>query len=251
VNPEEYATMRCVEDDFWWYQGFRRIYGALLDRYCPEAAAGRVLDAGCGTGAFLSFLEDRYHPEAAVGLDMSQEALAFCSERGLPELTCCSVEELPFPDASFDLVASLDVLCHTSIPDDLVPLREFRRVLRPGGCVLLNLPAFQFMHSEHDLAVHTSHRYRRREVEEKLAAAGFEPVEVIYANVLLFPVVAAVRLAKKLLGPRTAEEAKSDLQPLPHAVNALLARMLGWEAGWIGRIRAPFGSSVTALGRAV
>ncbi len=250
MNVDEYRTMRQVEDDFWWYQGFRRIYGAMLDRYCPEAARGRVLDAGCGTGAFLSYLEDSHHPRSLTGIDMSEEALRLCGERGLERLDLCSVESLPFEDESFDLVASLDVLCHRSIPDDTVPLAEFRRVLAPGGWLLLNRPAFQFIHSEHDLAVHTRHRYRRPEVRDLLARCGFEPVEVIYSNALLFPLVALVRLAGKVIGPSTQEQAKSDLRPLPAPANALLEQILGVEALLVGRVRLPFGSSVTALARA-
>jgi len=251
MNFEEYRTMREVEDGFWWYTGFRRTYGELLDRFCPGEVRGRVLDAGCGTGAFLAFLQERYEPDRLAGLDFSAEALRFCRERGYRDLVEASVTELPFPDTSFDFVASLDVLCHRSIPDDLVPLREFRRVLRPGGCLLLNLPAFPSIYSEHDVAVHTCRRYRRPEVMRKLREAGLEPLWVTYANSILFPAVAAVRImGKRSLEPEP-EEAKSDLKPLPPALNSLLAGVLGVEARLAGRVRMPFGSSVTAVARAV
>lgn len=249
MNFDEYRTMREVEDDFWWYTGFRRIYGALLDRFCPDQAHGRLLDAGCGTGAFMEFLRERYAPARLAGLDFSAEALRFCRERGFEDLVEASVVELPFPDESFDLVSSLDVLCHKSIADDRVPLREFRRVIVPGGCLLLNLPAWPWLYSEHDVAVHTLRRYRRAEVIRKLREASLEPLWVTYANALLFPAVAAVRL----LGQRNlaAEgEAKSDLHPLPGALNSLLAGVLGVEAHAAGRVRMPFGSSITAVARA-
>ncbi len=250
MNFEEYRTMREVEDDFWWYTGFRRIYGALLDMFCREEARGRILDAGCGTGAFLEFLQERYAPARLAGLDFSGEALRFCRERGFEDLAEASVVELPFPDSSFDLVSSLDVLCHKSIPDDLVPLREFHRVLARGGCLLLNLPAWPWLYSEHDVAVHTCRRYRRGEVVRKLREAGLEPLWVTYANTLLFPAVALVRLLDKrhLAGEG---EAKSDLHPLPGALNSLLAGILGVEAHAAGRVPLPFGSSVTAVARAL
>ncbi len=251
MNFDEYRTMREVEDDFWWYTGFRRIYGELLKRYCPEEAGGQVLDAGCGTGAFMAFLQERFSPDRLAGLDFSAEALRFCRERGFQDLVEASVVSLPFADESFDLVVSLDVLCHRSIPDDLVPLREFRRVLSAGGCVLLNLPAFPSIYSEHDLAVHTCRRYRRSELMGKLRDAGLEPLWVAYTNTLLFPAVAAVRLLEKRSLKSEASQAKSNLRPLPPTLNAWLAGVLGVEARLAGRVRMPFGSSVTAVARAV
>ncbi len=250
MNLDEYRTMREVEDDFWWYTGFRRIYGGLLDRFCPDEVRGRVLDAGCGTGAFMEYLRQRYSPARLAGLDFSAEALRFCRDRGFDDLVEASVVQLPFPDESFDFATSLDVLCHKSIPDDLVPLREFRRVLRKGGCLLLNLPAFPFLYSEHDVAVHTCRRYLRPEVAVKLRQAGLEPLWVTYTNTLLFPAVAAVRLAGQRGGLPGETEAKSDLHALPPALNSLLARVLGVEARLAGRVRMPFGSSVTAVARA-
>lgn len=249
MNVDEYRTMRDIEDDFWWYVGFRKIYASVLDRYCPGAASGRVLDAGCGTGAFMEFLNDRYHPIVLTGLDFSEEALEYCRERGLGDTIRCSVVELPFEGGSFDLVVSLDVLCHRSIPDELVPLAEFRRVLRPGGYALINLPAFQSIYSEHDVAVHTRHRYRKREVADKLAAAGFEPVMVSYANFFLFPAVAAARLRTRASGSKREGEAVSDLKRVPKALNRALACVLGVEARIVPLAPLPCGSSVTALAR--
>ena len=255
MNMDEYQTMRDVEDSYWWYVGFRHIYAALLDKYCGDAAAGRVLDAGCGTGAFMVFLTERYSPKRLTGLDFSQEALDFCAQRGFDDLVRASVVELPFEDGSFDLVVSLDVLCHRSIPDELDPLREFRRVLAPGGYLLLNLPAFQFIYSEHDMAVHTKHRYLNWQVQAMLGATGFEPHIITYANFFTFPAVAAVRLTQRALmrcGAGADEvEHKSDLNPLPEVANKLLTNVLRAEASLMARVSLPFGSSVTALARAV
>jgi SAM-dependent methyltransferase len=156
---------------------------------------------------------------------------------------------LPFEDGSFDLVTSFDVLCHRSIPDDLVPLREFARVLRPGGRLLLNLPAFPFLYSEHDRAVHTARRYRRGEVERKLVASGLEPLVVTYTNFFPFPPTAAVKLVRNLAGGRSGEH-RSDLVRVPAPLNRALAFLLGMESHLVGRVVLPFGTSVTALARA-
>jgi len=255
MNIDEYQTMREVEDSYWWYVGFRHIYAALLDEFCGDAAAGRVLDAGCGTGAFMVFLTERYGPKRLTGLDFSQEALDFCAQRGFDDLVRASVVEVPFDDSNFDLVVSLDVLCHRSIPDELDPLREFRRVLAPEGYLLLNLPAFQFIYSEHDMAVHTKHRYLNWQVEAMLRATGFEPLVITYANFFTFPAIAVVRLAQRALKLFAAEvddvEHKSDLNPLPETANNLLTGILKVEASLVTRVSLPFGSSVTALARAV
>ncbi|MBU1670000.1 MAG: class I SAM-dependent methyltransferase [Actinobacteria bacterium] len=249
MNIDEYRIMRDIEDDFWWYVGFRRIFAAFIERYCAEQVAGRVLDAGCGTGAFLEFLADRYRPEVLVGADFSPEALSFCGERGFNGLVQCSVVELPFDDDSFDLVTSFDVLCHKSIRDDVVPMREFARVLRPGGRLLLNLPAFMFLYSEHDRAVHTARRYTRKELECKLLSAGLEPLVVTYTNLFLFPPTAAVKVVRNLLG--SSGDHRSDLVPVPAALNRALAWLLGLESHLVGRVTLPFGTSATALARRI
>lgn len=246
MKDEEYERQYRLEDVHWWYRGHRALYARLLDSYCPEAARGRVLDAGCGTGGNTAWFRDRYRPERLVALDASEKALMRCGERGLEELLCCSVEYLPFPDSSFDLVLSLNVIYHHEVSDDLAALREMARVLSPGGYLLLNLPALRSLRGGHDLAVGGARRYRLSQLLEMMRAVGLQPVKATYFVFTLLPLVAVRRLATR---GASEEEAASDLHLPPRALNLFLARILEMEARMASGPGFPLGSSLTALAR--
>jgi SAM-dependent methyltransferase len=246
MKEKEYEVLFHLEDVHWWYLGHRALYALLLDAHCPEAARGRVLDAGCGTGGLTAWLWDRYRPQRLVALDTSEAALMRCGERGLEELICCSVEYLPFPEASFDLVLSLNVIYHRGVSDDLAALREMARVLVPGGYLLLNLPALPFLRGGHDLAVGGARRYRRSQFLEMLAEAGLHPVKVTYFVFTPLPAVAARRLLTRGI---PEEEAASDLRLPPRILNRALTRLLELEARAACGPGLPLGSSLTALAR--
>lgn len=244
VKEKEYEVLFRMEDVHWWYLGHRRLYGMLLDRHCPRQARARVLDAGCGTGGNTRWLWDRFQPTRLVALDVSEEALHHCRERGLEELFRYPVEELPFPDASFDLVVSLNVIYHREVRDDLSALREMARVLAPGGYLLLNLPALHCLRGSHDLAVGGARRYRRSQIMVLLHRAGLEPVKVTYFVLTLLPAIAALRLWSR----KAAEvDASSDLWLPPRPLNLALASLLYLEARIAAGPGLPLGSSLTAL----
>jgi len=246
MRKREYETLYEMEDIHWWYLGHRRLYASLLDRFAPRAVRGRVLDAGCGTGGFTQWLRDRYRPERMVGIDVSETALSRCGERGLTELLCCPVEYIPFPDASFDLVLSLNVLYHREMADDLEALREMRRVLAPGGYLLLNLPALPFLRGRHDEAVEGARRYRAPEVRDLLSLAGYEPVKITYFIFTLLPAIAAYRVWSRR---DAVDDGASDLWLPPAAVNRSLELLLALESYVAVRLGLPLGSSITTLAR--
>lgn len=248
MKKREYETLYGLEDLHWWYLGHRRLYASLLDRHCAFAARGRVLDAGCGTGGFTQWLRDRYHPESIVALDISEEALARCGERGLAELLRCSVEHIPLPDASFDLVLSLNVIYHREVTDDLEALREMGRVLVSGGFLLVNLPALPFLRGSHDRAVEGVRRYHASTLRELFSRAGFEVVKMTYFVFTMLPAIAAYRL---LGGKKAGGEPESDLWLPPAAVNDALVSLLSLESHVASRYGLPLGSSLTALVRKV
>ncbi|WP_428565916.1 MAG: class I SAM-dependent methyltransferase [Solidesulfovibrio sp. DCME] len=245
----EYATMFAAEEGHWWYRGLhdqaRRAVGL-----CREAAKGplRVLDAGCGTGKVLDTLA-RDGDVKAFGLDLSATALDLARRRGPLALTRASAAALPFADASFDAVLSLDVLAN--LPPRLLPtaLADCRRVLVPGGRLICNIVAFQALYSEHDRAVGVVRRYTRGQLARLLAGAGFVTERLTYANTLLFPAAALVRLARRR--PRPGQAPRSDLAPPPAAVNTVLAavrrleNILTVDLG----IPLPVGLSIFAVAR--
>lgn len=245
MKLEEYQVMYDVEDTYWWYVGMRGIFLSLLDGHYGSRTDLTILDAGCGTGAMLSYL--RPYGEV-VGVDISSEAIRLASSRQVEgcQLIQGSLTDLPFQDSSFDLVTSFDVIC--CIDEHGLAFEELSRVLRPGGRVVVNLPAYNPLRSEHDLAVHIKKRYTRADVAAEAQRVGLTVERVAHANTLLFPFAAAVRLAKRVPS-KAASEARSDLKPLPSAINWGLARVLSVERWLLQRMDLPFGLSVVFVAR--
>lgn len=238
--------MYAREQHLWWYRGMRAISEAMIEATSPPWPTGEgrgleVLDAGCGTGAGLEWLA-RYG--RVTGIDLSDTALAYCRERGLPRLVRGSIEDLPFADASFDLITTFDVLYHRWVGDDLQALRELRRVLRPAGRLLVRVPAFASLAGRHDVAVYTRQRYRRCELVARLRAVGFDVERATYVNALLLPLVVGKRIAE-----RWTREAPSDLDATPDWLNRAFTQILRLEAALVRHRALPCGVSVMALAR--
>jgi SAM-dependent methyltransferase len=146
----------------------------------------------------------------------------------------------PFDANSYDLVALLDVLEH--VPDDRSALESILTRVKPGGALLLTVPANKWMWSAHDVAHHHYRRYSKSQLAQLVGETGFEPQLLSYFNSLLFPLVAAARVAGKITGKESADDS------LPGApLNAVLKAIFGLEAGLVGRVRMPFGVSLVAV----
>lgn len=246
MERAEYEVMAAVEDRHWWYGGMRAISAALLEPAVGARRDLRILDAGCGTGGNARFLQRYGH---VVGLDLAPEALQLGSERLPGVLARGSVLELPFADASFDLVTSFDVLYHRAVPDERVALREAARVLRPGGWLFIRLPAYEFLRSKHDRAVHTRRRYTAAQAEALLNESGFVLRHTSYVNTLLFPIPLAQRLLERVVP--ALEQHESDLALPSPLVNELLRWPMAAEAAYLARGGMfPFGLSIACLARA-
>ncbi len=244
MNPREYEALYRTEDRHWWFVGVRREIAAEVAR--ARSGISRWLDAGSGTGGLLVNARLAGSP-AAFGVEVSPEGIAFSKTRGLRRLARASVSQLPFSDGAFDLVTSIDVLCHRDVEEPRA-LAEAHRCLREGGLLILQVPAFDWLRSEHDDAVWTSRRYSRREVGILLAGAGFAVERCFYRVALLFPAAALVRL----LAPRgrPEEEARSEVRPAAPAADALLGGILRLESALAALgLRLPFGLSVFAVAR--
>ncbi|HJW13762.1 MAG TPA: class I SAM-dependent methyltransferase [Thermoanaerobaculia bacterium] len=242
MNPREYEALFRTEDRHWWFAALRREIARALERH-PAGRPGaslRWLDAGSGTGGLLAHLDLR-REAMRVGVDESLDALLLARPRRL-RVTAGSVTSLPFPAESFDLVTSIDVLCHRNV-EKLPALAEARRCLRGGGILLLQVPAFDWLASEHDRAVWTDRRFRRREVEALVNEAGLAVRESFYRVGVLFPVAAFSRLAKRRQGPE--RDARSQVRPAAPLANLLFGGLLRFEAATAAAgLRLPFGLSV-------
>lgn len=235
-----------MEDLHWWFVGRRRILLEVLNRYlAPNGSqTRRILDVGCGTGTMLTYLASFGKAE---GVDIDEEAIGYCRDRGLQNVRLGEASSLPFGDGSFDLVTALDVVEH--LDDDVAAFREMKRVLRPGGQILVTVPAHRFLWGDQDEVNMHKRRYNARELRDRLVESGFDVLRISYMNAILFAPIAAVRLARRLehrLRPRI--QPQSDFRyPAPGPVNFLLAAVFGAEGPILRRMNIPFGVSILAL----
>lgn len=241
METEEYQKLHQLEDHLWWFVGMRALSLSLIERFVPRSTRLHILDVGCGTGGMMPHLRSF---GSVVGVDVSGQALSFAKRREQGHLVQAGLPHLPFPSRSFDLLTSFDVLYHQSVTDDDAALFEMARLLRPGGKLLLRVPAHDWLRGRHDLAVHTRHRYGKRELREKLQRAGLVVSYISYANCFLFPVAASRRVAERVAN---MEGPGSDVRELPAAINSLLTAVLDLEARIVRRWALPFGLSLLAV----
>jgi SAM-dependent methyltransferase len=231
-----YTEMYEQEDVHWWFRGRRAVIWALLGRseLLPEP---RLLDAGCGTGRNL--VEFGVLGPAS-GVDPSADAVAFCQARGLQDVHRAGLETLPFDTGSFDLLLACDVIEH--VEDDAGALRELRRVAAPGATLLLTVPAYQWMWTDHDVQLRHFRRYTLPTLRRRALDAGWQPVHGTYFNSIMLPLVAPARLASRLSSRRRGH---TDLDRTPALLNRVLEQPLRLEAAVIKRGgRFPAGVSV-------
>jgi len=239
MEETAYSLMHEIEDRLWWYRGRRRVCFDLLDRFLAPAPERRILDVGCGTGYNMAHLR-KYG--SVQGVDMSEEALRFCRQRGEMNVALHRAGELPFPDQSFELLTAFDVLEH--IEDDRGALREFDRLLVPGGWLLIYTPALPWMYNEHDRKVEHKRRYVKAELMDKLDQAGFEIKHLSYVNLLILPVVLLARLFYKL---RPGSHAEMQVPPEPF--NWFFTALSYLEARLVNGPALPYGMTLVALAR--
>lgn len=233
--------MAAVEERHWWYRALRRrVVSDLAADGLRDGDA--VLDIGCGTGGTWRALARRWSGLDYTGMDPAETALEAARDAGAPRLARGGLDDA-LPVAGLRAILCLDTLYYAA--DEGAALRRMREALRPGGCLVLNLPAFGCARGRHDEAVGVARRYRREQVAGLLLEAGFAVERCEYWNTALFPVALAWRAATRA----ATGELRSDLAMPPAPLNAALASWLCLE-GRLGRlVPPPFGLSVYALAR--
>lgn len=242
MERAEYDKLDQVEDRMWWFAAMHRNMLALVRQAPVGTATLPILDAGCGTGGFLARLAENYRDKAILGLELDPVACRRAAAKSGRPVCVGSVNQLPFSDGSLGAIFSADVLCHCGV-DERGALRQFYRCLAEEGWLILNLPAYRWMLSRHDAAVHNMRRYTATGVRKLLQADGFHPVYVSYWNAVLFPLMAITR---KLFS-RGCNGA-SDVRRYPAAIDLICRAATGIETVLLRRgIRLPLGGSVLAI----
>jgi SAM-dependent methyltransferase len=244
MQPHHYPILYQVEERHWWYVGRRRIIQSLVEKICTtlNKPNPRILDVGCGTGANLKMLAAHGQAE---GVDISQQAVDFCRERGLESVKLGAAEDLPYENDSFELVTALDVIEH--LDDDVAGLREMRRVLRRDGRVLLFVPAFMFLWGVQDDVSNHRRRYTLPSLLKAVEAAGFSVEWSSYANISFFVPVLVVRSVMRWLGLRADTEYGINIS----LMNGPFSRLFAAERFVFKGGRLPFGVSAVCIARRI
>lgn len=239
------ATARAEARHF-WFRGFRRFIRPLIGRAARGRSDLRALDCGCGTGANLDLLSPF---GSACGFDLSVAGLRLGRESGRTTLARASVTAAPFMSGVFDLVTSFDVLYALEDPDERAAVREMYRLLRPGGCLLVNVAAMPALRGDHSVLSHEKRRYTRTSLRRLLESGGFEILRLTYSNATLVLPLLALRGLHRWRGLAAEADATGEIAVPPAPINAALTALLAFESLWLRWFDAPFGSSLVCLAR--
>lgn len=238
MESSVYRLMAQTQETHWWFEGRRAILRAIIARLDLPAGA-QILEIGCGTGGNLRML-------AQFGTVFGVETDAYARARAR-EVSSCEIQagalpdRIPFEGQGFDLVCLLDVLEH--VDDDAAALRVVAGRVKPGGLALVTVPAYQWLYGAHDRLHHHVRRYSAARLGRKAGDAGLQVRRLGYFNALLFPLIAAVRLGKRILRLKESDEAAMPGKRL----NAWLQRIFAFEAHFVPHALFPFGTSCIAV----
>jgi len=239
MNLAVYAVEAEVEETHWWFVGRRHLFGRETAGLGLSREAS-ILDVGTSTGTNLRMLAELgYH--RVVGLDLNDEAIRFCAEKGLGAVRRGDVCDLPFEDASLDLVLATDIIEH--VEDDKIALSEIARVLAPGGRTVITVPAFQSLWGLQDEVSHHKRRYRLPVLRNAIKSAGLHPVRCFYFNYLLFVPIWLARQILRVFNIKISSESQVNTRLL----NRLLSRVFELDVRTARWLAPPFGVSIFLL----
>jgi SAM-dependent methyltransferase len=234
-----YVAVHLEEDrSHWWFRGRLAVILATLRRALPPRRV-RLLELGCGSGNVLAALSEFGE---AVGVDAHQDLAAAARVAGLDVRIGHLPDDLGVTPGWADVVLLLDVIEH--VDDDVATLGSARTGVGEGGLLVVTVPAYRWLWSGHDEVLGHRRRYTAAELRAVAERAGFTVLRVTYFNTLLFPLLAAVRVWKRLRGDRG-----HDLRRPAEPLNRLLERVFAFERHLVPRVSLPFGGSLLLIAR--
>ena len=246
MNPAEFDNIVKVEDSFWWFDGMHRIVLRLMKQVCVSPRPARILEVGCGTGGFAARLSTQFRATLHL-CDLAVEAVHHAHDRGFVHLAQADARSLPFADDAYDCLLSLDVLVHFPRGAEAAPLKEFMRVLKPGGLLVLRVSALDILRSRHSEFTFERQRFTRRRLCEAVQACGLEPVRCTYLNALLLPLA----LFKfRIWEPLLRKPSASGLTAVPAWLEGVLRTALYTESVLLSAgLNFPVGQSLLLFAR--
>lgn len=240
MEPEIYRTMAAVEESHWWFSSRRIIVRDVISRLeLPPHPS--ILEPGCGTGGNFAMLSAF---GTVYAMDSDSEACAFSRAKHLAVVEQGELpDQIPFDGLRVDLVVMTDVLEH--LDRDRESLEAIRARTSPGGYLVATVPAVPWLWSDHDVSHHHRRRYTASDLRAVVEASGYEIQMLTYYNFLLFPLIAAVRVAQRIIPPSRS----SDLKPHGSTMNGLLLRVFSSERYLLNRMRVPIGTSLLVVAR--
>ncbi len=246
MKKNAYTEMFAVEDKHWWYVGLHDLVVSLCTRLFPDQRL-KILDAGCGTGGLMSILTHAGHE--IEGVDYSEDALNFCYQRGLKQVFKADINNWTPRPNSYDLIVSMDVLCHNWVQDEIQVLKSLASGLNENGLIMLNYPAFPSLSRHHDQVVMIRERYTKKTLSRYLLKAGLVPVLLSYRLPHAFLFLSFLRLLEAI--HRNDPGAKSDIANIPSrfvnqtliVINKMENQIISWG------FSIPFGSSLFVVAR--
>ncbi len=244
MNPAEFSNIANLEKTLWWFRGQRQILYRMLDPVVSNRPIRRVMEAGCGTGYMSGDLASRYG-WTMFPVDIAPEGLSYGRKLGIKRLCQGDIATIPYADQSFDALVSFDVIVHFPLGEEHRPLGEFARVVKPGGLLILRVPAYDFLRSRHSVFAHERQRFTRGRLTRQVSEAGFQIRRLTFANSFLLP-VAFTKF--RIWEPLTKQEPRSGVAPVPGWLDSMLYGPLAMEAQLIGRgINLPVGQSILVV----
>lgn len=243
MEKNEYIVMHDIEQSYWWFVGKQFLVKSVMKRLCINSRErGKILDIGCGTGVILKLIEDF---GVACGMEMSSEAIRFLQQRNLNLIVQSDANQIiPFRNNIFSVITCLDVLEH--LDNDLSLIEEMFRVCKPGGHVVITVPAFQILWSPHDVALHHKRRYTKKQILRMIHQLNWRVINCSYYNAILFFPILGIRILKKYLSNKKL--ARSDFfVTLPAWLNRALCLLFLCEMFSLKYLKFPFGVSLLLI----